>query len=677
MLEHRIEVVGLLLEVDADGVAFLDVGELGRVDHGGRAPVAEHGLRVEQDGALRNDGRSQRDERHTGHGKADALETQTLLLQLVDGLGGNGGLEVIVTVHTREDTPVAPIFDVLEHRVEFACLFLEVDTDDVTLLDIGELLGRDGDGRAPVGEGRLLGPDDIAFHVDGRVATGRVATTAATARGGTAFLEEQAHQGVALTGKEQVLGVEQIEKRRCAGQVDDEDPSAVFIVDEQVVAGFDVIRQVGLPPAVRDADLRAGALDQRIERLGLDPIPDLLRERGVALVVAVVAVQAEAVVQVAPAGRAIHGFVLPEDVPLGTFVAAAIDPDLFPDEDADRGVAGAREEQVLFLERGDQVGFAGKVDRHGAGAVLVFGHEFAAPAQVALRPFDTPVAVGHPEVGVRALDVHIERLGQQLVPNGRRERGDALAEAVVALQAEAVLAGPGHLAGARILPQVLLDRLPVAAIGRLPVREFRQEELLAVKGEDLARPGPFEDLSRDGDDDRTRALAVEEFVLDDQRIAVRVEQFGPADELQVLAVDGQLLAAFDLLAVRLGVARDNGVSEGDRNFVLRLLVGRADDQLAAAGGDARRGGHPDHPVADMLDGADGDAVGEDDLPDVAEAGAAQGHRLAGDHLGRKHRLDGQGPGIRVFDFLGVAGREHAREGDGQNQTEMGNYLFHA
>ena len=566
----------------------------------------------------------------------------------------------------------------LEHRVEFAGLFLEVDTDDVTLLDIGELLGRDGDGRAPVGEGRLLGPDDIAFHVDGRVAAGFVTTTAATAIN-AAFLEEQAHQGVALTGKEQVLGVQQVDKLRGGAQVHDEVPGAVAVVDQQVtVVGLDVVRgQVLLPPAVRDADLRVRTLEERIERLGLDLVPELLRERGVALVAAVVAVQAEAVVQVAPVGRAIHGFVLPEDVPLGTFVAAAIDPDLFPDEDADRGVAGAREEQVLFLERGDQVGFAGKVDRHGAGAVLVFGHEFAAPAQVALRPFDAPVAVGHPEVGVRALDVHIKRLGQQLVPNGRRERGDALAEAVVALQAEAVLAGPGHLAGARILPQVLLDRLPVTAIGRLPVREFRQEELLAVKGEDLARPGPFEYLSRDGDDDRTRALAVEEFVLDDQRIAVRVEQFGPADELQVLAVDGQLLAAFDLVAVRLGVARDNGVSEGDRNFVLRLLVGRADDQLAAAGGDARRSGHPDHPVADMLDGADGDAVGEDDLTDVAEAGAAQGHRLAGDHLGRKHRLDGQGPGIRVFDFLGVAGREHAREGDGQNQTEMGNYLFHA
>ena len=216
----------------------------------------------------------------------------------------------------------------------------------------------------------------------------------------------------------------------------------------------------------------------------------------------------------------------------------------------------------------------------------------------------------------------------------------------------------------------------MAAVGGRRVGEFRERNLLAVEGEELTRPGAFENLLGDGDDDGARTLAVEVLVIEDERIAVRIQQLAAADELEVRTEDGQLLAAADFLAVLLGEAGHDGMAEGELLAGFRLVIRAADDQLAAAGRDAGRGGHADHAVADMLDRGDGDAGREHDLFHVGHAGAADGHRLAGHDLRREEHLDAQ-PGFGlIVDLCGVTCREHAHEGDGQHQSEICKYLLH-
>ena len=191
-----------------------------------------------------------------------------------------------------------------------------------------------------------------------------------------------------------------------------------------------------------------------------------------------------------------------------------------------------------------------------------------------------------------------------------------------------------------ILPDRGNHGLPVAAtVGGGLVGQLRHEELPAVEGINLADEGAVEDLPRESDDDAARALAVEILVLEDKRVAVLVEQLYAADELEVLAVDGDLLSALDALALLLGIAGNDGRAEGQGQARLHFLVRGADDELAACSGDARRRGDPDHVIADNLEVGDLDAIGEYDLTDIREAGAVDGHLLSCNHFRREEHLD--------------------------------------
>ena len=216
----------------------------------------------------------------------------------------------------------------------------------------------------------------------------------------------------------------------------------------------------------------------------------------------------------------------------------------------------------------------------------------------------------------------------------------------------------------------------MAAVGGGGIGELGKFELQAVEGIELAPPGAVEDLRGNVEDDSTRSLAIEGLVLDDERVAVRVDEFHPADELEVLAEDGQLLAPSDLFAVLLGEAGDDGMAEGQVLLGFRLVVRRTDDQFAAGGGDARGSRHAQHVIADMLETGDGHPVGKDDFTDLRHAAAIDGHRLSGDDLRREESLDGQsGLGGAVV-LYGITCHEHAREGNGQHDSEIGEYLFH-
>ena len=148
-------------------------------------------------------------------------------------------------------------------------------------------------------------------------------------------------------------------------------------------------------------------------------------------------------------------------------------------------------------------------------------------------------------------------------------------------------------------------------------------------------------------------------------MAVRIEQFGPADELQVRTVNGQLFSALDLFAGVLGEAGDDGVAQGQGHAGLCLFVGGADDEVAAAGGDARGSLDPDHVFADDLEIGDGDAVGEDDLANVGESGSVDGHGLSGDHLRRGEYLDAQSDVCGQVLLHAETARERSHQDDGQ------------
>ena len=245
------------------------------------------------------------------------------------------------------------------------------------------------------------------------------------------------------------------------------------------------------------------------------------------------------------------------------------------------------------------------------------------------------------------------------------------------LQGEAVRAVPvGRTMslGIVVRPEDRLDSLPVTAT-RLVV-QLRQQNLLSVKGVELADPGPLENLFRDGDNHRVRALAVELLVLEDQWITFGVNQFGPADELEVGTENGQLLATRDVLALLLGETGNDGIAQGERYPGLRLLGSGPDNQLTAFGGDAGRGDDADHPAADLLEVGDSDVTREHDLRYVRKTGAVDGHRLPGDDLGRKEHLDVQPEVGRFVDLLGVAGRQRAEQDDGQHPSNICKYLLH-
>ena len=842
MLEDRIVLAGLVLDVHADDIARLHIGELGGIDHQRGAPAVKHGFRIEDDGS-----REGFDERHRSDGEADALETQAGGLQLFDGGGGDGGLEIAIAVRPLELRPVAPVVHVLEDRIVLIGLVLDVHTDDITLFDIGKLGGIDHDRGAPAVECGHRIPKDGALGLDGSVvttagvvaaarvvtatrvvaATGVVATagvvaaagvvataaTAATASGSEVFREVEFQRSEAVAGEQDVPFDEGGDEGRVVGEVDRHGPGAVAVVDDPLVAGLDVAHvPVRIPPAGGHANLRIGGLDVQVERAGRHPIPHILRKFGDALVVAVMAFQSEAVLA-GPAHR-LAEFVLPEDfergsgivafdpdfllevqfdrgeavageqemaldeggdegrilgevdlhgpgavavvgdqlvagldvahvparippagghahlriggrdvqieglghhlvpdvlrdlgdafvvavvtlqgeavlaapadggavlvLPNGSLddfrVAAAFDPDVLQEVERNRGEAVAGEQEMALDEGGDEGRVLGEVDRHGPGAVAVVDDPLVAGLDVAHVPVRIPPAGGHAHLRISGRDVQVEGLGHHLVPDVLRNLGDALVVAVVAFQGEAVLAAPADGRAVAVLPDDGLHGLPVAAVGGGYVVQFRKRNLLAIKGVEFADPGALEDLLGDGDNDGVRALAVEVLVLEDERIAVGIDQFDAGDELQVGTVDGQLLATTDLLAVHLGKARDDGVADGEFLSGFRLLVRSADDDLA--GGDAGRRGHADHSVADMLDVGDGDTAREHDLADIAEAGAVDGHRRSGDDLRREERLDAQGARIRVDDFLGGTCRQRAQKDNGKQQADMFEYILH-
>ena len=227
------------------------------------------------------------------------------------------------------------------------------------------------------------------------------------------------------------------------------------------------------------------------------------------------------------------------------------------------------------------------------------------------------------------------------------------------VESEAVvhIAPVNDLAGS-VLPDNRLHGLPVTSVGSRDVGEFRQGEHLAVNGVDVTDEGAVEDgLLRDGDGDQAGPLAVEVLILEDERIPVGIKQFHTADEFQVRTEDGELLSAVDLIAVLLGAAGDDGVSDGQRYAGFDFFFIRADLDGTAFGLDAGRGVHADHVIADMLEAGDADPVREHDLLHVLEPGAVDGHRLSGDDLRGEERLDVQSDIGRFVFFLGSTCRQ--------------------
>ena len=221
--------------------------------------------------------------------------------------------------------------------------------------------------------------------------------------------------------------------------------------------------------------------------------------------------------------------------------------------------------------------------------------------------------------------------------------------------------------------------LPVSSLGGRRIFQFREREYLSVDRAEVTHEGPFEDaLLRDGDDDRTGALAVEILILQDERIPVGILQFDTADELEVLAEDGELLTTADLFAVLLGKTGNGRLSEGQRDAGFHdLAVLVADFEHAAFGSDAGGSDDADHLVADEFEARGLDAAGEFDLGDIREAGTVDGHRLPGHHLGGEEHLDAQAEIGRLHGFLDVAGREQAaRQDDGEGNSYIVEYLLH-
>ena len=195
-----------------------------------------------------------------------------------------------------------------------------------------------------------------------------------------------------------------------------------------------------------------------------------------------------------------------------------------------------------------------------------------------------------------------------------------------------------------VLPDRDLLDLPVSAFGTRLVLELRQQEFLAVEGTEFTHIGTVEDFSREGDHEIALTLAVEAFVRKDHRIAIRVGQFGLADELQVRTVDGDLLTALDGLAGLQGITGDAGGTQGQRQTGIGFAFLGDDLDHTTLGGDAGRSDDADHLVADDLEVRDADTVRELDRAGGRETVAVDGHRLAGDHLGREEHLDAE-PGL--------------------------------
>ena len=106
------------------------------------------------------------------------------------------------------------------------------------------------------------------------------------------------------------------------GEVEFQGPGAIPVVGKPLVARLEVAEPLGIPPSVGNADLRVGRLDIQVEGLRHHPVPNILRDFGDALVVAVMAFQGKAVGAI-PAYSAVSVgiVVLPDNHLLGLPVA--------------------------------------------------------------------------------------------------------------------------------------------------------------------------------------------------------------------------------------------------------------------------------------------------------------------------------------------------------------------
>ena len=169
-----------------------------------------------------------------------------------------------------------------------------------------------------------------------------------------------------------MLCIQQVKQVGRSTQVDLNRPGAVAVVCEQFVARHDVVsRQVGAPPAGRDADLRISTRNRYIEGLRLQFLPDIHGHR-VALLASGIALGSEAIVA-APVDLAKCASVRPNGNFYFNFSAATFNPYIFCKVKALYGVSTTSEEQVLSIHIGSQVG-AGKVQFDVVGAVTVINH---------------------------------------------------------------------------------------------------------------------------------------------------------------------------------------------------------------------------------------------------------------------------------------------------------------
>ena len=246
---------------------------------------------------------------------------------------------------------------------------------------------------------------------------------------------------------------------RSVAQVHAEGPGAVPVVLETLVAGRGVIAPLSGPPAGGDADLRVLALQDHIERFGLELVPDGLRERGDALVVSVVAFQAEPVSAVpVDAAVAFRIVILPEH--------AGVDAREFlgPGGGQRRGLHVQTQGPVTFEREGDV-----------AAVLLEVGHE-----RVSLA-FHRRELTGDTEVhGIVLLPAELELL--TLVERNLRAFPDELAAHVAhidILVPAAAVDGADH--GPRVPARQFGGHRPVLDVqGHVPVAFDGKGDLLAA-----------------------------------------------------------------------------------------------------------------------------------------------------------------------------------------------------
>ena len=155
---------------------------------------------------------------------------------------------------------------------------------------------------------------------------------------------------------------------------------------------------------------------------------------------------------------------------------------------------------------------AGNVDRNRPGAVAVVEQVLVAGLVVAAVEVRIPPAGGHANLRIGGFDIEVEGSGHHPIPHVLRELGEALGAGrveVVALQAEAILAGPAHRLAEFVLPEDFELGTGVAAVDPLLLQEVEADRGVAVAGEqDVPLDQRIEEGLVAGDVDRDRPGAV-------------------------------------------------------------------------------------------------------------------------------------------------------------------------